>query len=70
MLFLSGGLYWFIFHGPEPLLKVSFRGSRGIMKCLGVIWASEADGLNQSLLLTFSPANIMKLSGFRFGLVV
>lgn len=40
------------------------------MKCLGVIWASEADGLNQCFLLTFSPANIMKLSGFGFGLVV
>lgn len=52
--------------GQSPCYKVPFREGRGIMKSLDVIWASEADGLSQCLLVTFSPASIVRLSGFGF----
>lgn len=55
--------------GQSHCYKVPFREGRGIMKSLGVIWASDADGLSQCLLVTFSPANIVRLSGFGVGWV-
>ena len=49
--------------------KLPFREGRGIMKCLGMLEVLGTDGLNQCLLLTFSPVMIVRLNGFVFGLV-